>query len=182
MLEKPDHEIACRDHPLLASDFHAGFGEILLGPSQRLADGRAVGIEDTSVAADEGKDGPALGHRECKVGASAMGPVIGPDTASIGQHALEHSLELRGLDSTSQSKRFRAFAKPLTRPLSIGGGIVIVGGKIVGSAASGADIGYREHQVSLRPAASASCVTVQNRLDRGPRAMADPARERRLRA
>ncbi|MBL4793636.1 MAG: signal peptidase I [Citromicrobium sp.] len=66
--------------------------------------------------------------------------------------------------------------------LGIGAGIVIVSGKIVGSAASGADIGYREHQASLRPAASASCVTVRNRRDRDPRAKADPARERRLRA
>ena len=182
VLEKPDHEIACRDHPLLASDFHAGFGEILLGPGQRLADGRAVGIEDTSVAADEGEDGPALGHRESEVGAGAMGPVIAPDTASIGQHALEHGLELRGFDDASQAKRLRAFAKPLTRSLGIGAGIVIVGGKVVGSAAGGTDIGYREHQVSLRQAAYASCVTVQNRRDRAPPAMADPARERRLRA
>ena len=182
VLEKPDHEIARRDHPFLASDLHAGFGEILLGPGQRLADGSAIGIEDTPVAADEGKDGPALGHRECEVGAGAMGPVIAPDTASIGQHALEHGLELRGFDNASQAKRLRAFAKPLTRSLGIGAGIVIVGGKVVGSAASRADVGYREHQVSLRQTASASCITVQNRRDRAPRAMADPARERRLRA
>ena len=182
VLEKSDHEIACRNHPFLASDVHAGFGEILLSPGQRLANGSAIGIEDTPVAADEGKDGPALRHREGEVSASAMGPVVGPDTASIGQHALEHGFELRGLDNASQSKRRRAFAKPLTRSLGIGAGIVIVSGKVVGSAASRADIGYREHQASLRPAASASCVTVRNRRDRDPRAKADPARERRLRA
>ncbi len=110
VLEQPDHKIARRDHSLLASDIHAGFGEILLGPGQRLADGGAIGIEDTPVAADEGKDGPALGHREGEVSASAMGPVIGPDTDSIGQHALEHSLELRGFNNASQSKRLRALA------------------------------------------------------------------------
>ena len=182
VLEQPDHEIARPDHSLLASDIHAGFGEILLGPGQRLADGSAIGIEDTSVAADEGKDGPALGHRESEVGAGAMGPVIAPDTASIGQHAREHGLELRGFDNVSQAQRLRACAKPLARSLGIGAGIVIVGGKVVGSAASRADIGHREHQVSLRQAASASCVTVQNRRGRDLPAKADLARERRLRA
>ena len=182
VLEKTDHKIACRDHSLLTSDIHAGFGEILLSPGQSLADCSAIGIEDTPVAADEGKDGPALGHRECEVGAGAMRPVVAPDTAAIGEHALEHGLELRGFDNASQSKRLRAFAKPLTRSLGIGAGIVIVGGKVVGSAASSADIGYREHEFSLRQAASASCVTVRNRRGRAPRAKADPARERRLRA
>jgi hypothetical protein len=70
-----------------------------------------------------------------------MRPVVAPDTASIGEHALEHGLELRGFDNASQSKRLRAFAKPLTRSLGIGSGIVIVSGKVVSSAASRADVG-----------------------------------------
>ena len=72
--------------------------------------------------------------------------MVAANAAPIGQETLEDGLEGLGIDRAREAQFFGALAEPRPGPIGIGPGVVIVGGKVAGSAARSSDIGYRQQR------------------------------------
>ena len=75
-----------------------------------------------------------------------MRPVVTADAATIGQQSFKVRLELPRVDGPLKPERGSALPQPFTRAIGISPRVVIVGSEVVGRAAGGADIGYRQHR------------------------------------
>ena len=143
VLEQRHQQVAGLGHLLLALDLDPCLGKIFLGPGQRLSDRLHVSVDNPLIAADQGQQRPALGHRKGEIGAGPVIAVVAPDPAPIRQHALEHRLKHAWIDLAFETLLFGAFAEPRARAVSVGPGVIIIGGKIAGGTAGSADIGNR---------------------------------------
>ena len=75
-----------------------------------------------------------------------MRPVVTAHAATIGQQSLKDRLELPCVHGPLEPERGSALPQPFTRAIGISPRVVVVGSEVVGRAAGGADIGYRQHR------------------------------------
>ena len=125
-------------------DIGPSLGECLLDPAHGLTNCLHMGSEQALVAGDIGQDAGGLWHGEGQVDASSA-PVGIAHLLTIGQAAFEQILEGPFLHLTGKTEFGGAVSTPATDLAGVLANVIVILGKIVGSAARRTHRSNRQH-------------------------------------